>query len=771
MAMLFICALFLQNTVAQTPALNIGSHGSYGLSNHFAYFEDTGATRTLDDILQADIQTQFKPVEQGPASANFGATDSAIWLKIQLHTEPGAPRHWMLEVANAPMDSLDTYLSRADGSYDHQVGGDTQAFVQRAVAHRNHVKPLDLTPGASTNLYLRVASQGVVAVPTTLWQPAALRQSDQQTYSVFSLYLGLLIGLLLYNLLLFVSVRDPAYLLYAGMVACIGLGVASSDGIAAQFLWPESVWWNNRSPLVFQTGSGAFSILFVRSYLGSKSNAPRLDRWMRALVGLWVVAFLASLFGQYKLGRDLLALFSLVGIVVVIAAMVVSIRRRHPGAKFFALAWTAFLIGVLVQVVHNTGLMPSGPLAANAVEIGSVFEMLLLSLALADRINVAKREKELALVQVTTEQATVQALQQLQQRYRSVIEHVAEGMVVMQNERIVFVNTRATEILEAGKDQIIAQGVLRHVHTDDRAMLMERVQQRLAGGEVPERCQVRFELPGRPSKWLEFGDSMVPWDDGQGLLVFFLDVTQRHAAELETRAAVQRQQELNDLRSRFVAMTSHEFRTPLAAILSSQDLLKTYGDRIAESEKLELLGLIESGVKRMTSMLERVLLLGQVDAQMLEFKPQKIDLKALCHDLVLEAQHQHPGNPCRAVVDFQDTAGGDLYDEKLLRHIFGNLLSNAIKYSPQGGEVRLQVYAQGEHTVFDISDQGIGIPAGELGALFESFQRASNVGTIQGTGLGLAIVKESVELHGGTITVDSRAGHGSCFTVRLRQPA
>ena len=107
------------------------------------------------------------------------------------------------------------------------------------------------------------------------------------------------------------------------------------------------------------------------------------------------------------------------------------------------------------------------------------------------------------------------------------------------------------------------------------------------------------------------------------------------------------------------------------------------------------------------------------------------------------------------------------YDEKLLRHIFGNLLSNAIKYSPSGGEVRLKVVRRGTETEIEVSDHGIGIPADEIGHLFESFHRASNVGAISGTGLGLAIVKQSVALHGGSIELKSVVGKGTTFTITL----
>nr|WP_315427462.1 sensor histidine kinase [uncultured Albidiferax sp.] len=116
---------------------------------------------------------------------------------------------------------------------------------------------------------------------------------------------------------------------------------------------------------------------------------------------------------------------------------------------------------------------------------------------------------------------------------------------------------------------------------------------------------------------------------------------------------------------------------------------------------------------------------------------------------------------------FTDMPTAGIFDEKLLRHIFGNLLSNAIKYSPQGGTVSFRVFPQEQHMVFEVAGQGIGIPADEIPHLFEPFHRASNVGDIQGTGLGLAIVKNAVDLHKGSIQVSSSAQHGTCFSISI----
>jgi signal transduction histidine kinase len=128
---------------------------------------------------------------------------------------------------------------------------------------------------------------------------------------------------------------------------------------------------------------------------------------------------------------------------------------------------------------------------------------------------------------------------------------------------------------------------------------------------------------------------------------------------------------------------------------------------------------------------------------------------------------QHPDTTVRVVTDIASDASDGLFDERLLRHIFENLLSNAIKYSPNGGEVRLQVRREGLGTVFALMDQGIGIPAPALKHLFEPFHRAGNVGDIEGSGLGLAIVKSSVDLHGGHLSVLSQTDHGTCFTLRI----
>lgn len=248
---------------------------------------------------------------------------------------------------------------------------------------------------------------------------------------------------------------------------------------------------------------------------------------------------------------------------------------------------------------------------------------------------------------------------------------------------------------------------------------------------------------------------------------FIHDVTHRQRAENEIRTALARQEELNHLRSEFVSMTSHELRTPLATILSSTELLTYYSESLRANEKGQILSSIVDAVTRMTHMVDRVLFIGKVEANLLEFKPQKMDLVPLCKVLVQEVLQEWPNSSIGVTCTFPDQVVG-WFDEKLVRHALGNLLSNAVKYS-RGSQkpVHFAVTREGTDVRFVVTDHGIGIPQEDLPHLFTSFHRASNVGNIPGTGLGLSIVKRSVEAHRGRISLESTPGSGTIFSIIL----
>jgi signal transduction histidine kinase len=213
-------------------------------------------------------------------------------------------------------------------------------------------------------------------------------------------------------------------------------------------------------------------------------------------------------------------------------------------------------------------------------------------------------------------------------------------------------------------------------------------------------------------------------------------------------------------------MVSHEFRTPLSVITLSCHMLEDYRDRLSPEQNLRKLHEILEQTHQMTELLEDVLTLGKARSGTPELSTVSLDLEALCRNLV--EQLRLTDTVAHTITFISEGQFHNIWmDEKLIRHILVNLLSNAIKYSPNGGEVRLELCQQGNEVVFRIQDEGIGIPDEDQKRLFEPFHRASNTSNISGTGLGLAIVKENVDKCAGTITVESEEGRGTTFVIRL----
>jgi PAS domain S-box-containing protein len=242
------------------------------------------------------------------------------------------------------------------------------------------------------------------------------------------------------------------------------------------------------------------------------------------------------------------------------------------------------------------------------------------------------------------------------------------------------------------------------------------------------------------------------------------NIYQRKRLEEDLRQSLAKEKNLNELKSRFSSMISHEFRTPLATIQSSTDLVKHYGPKMSAERKDDHLNTIQSQVQHLTTMLDDILTISKAESVGLDFKPKSADLYALCSGLVSE--HQQNAADSRRIV-FSGTPITAVVDEKLLRQAIGNLLSNAVKYSPEGSSIYLDLTRKQEQVTICVRDQGIGIPKEDQEQLFQTFHRAENVGNVTGTGLGLAITRHAVELHGGSIRVESEVGAGTTFTVTL----
>jgi len=304
---------------------------------------------------------------------------------------------------------------------------------------------------------------------------------------------------------------------------------------------------------------------------------------------------------------------------------------------------------------------------------------------------------------------------------------------------------------------------------------------KMDGVETAEKIKTSFNIPvvyltahsdvstlNRAKATGPFGYVVKPFEMRDLHTTVDIAIARAKASE-EMRKAMEKEKELNELKSRFVTMVSHEYRTPLSTILFSAGLLEKYGFQWSEEKKQTHLQRIQTAVIQMRALLEDVLLIGKAEAEQIKFKPELMDLEKFCREIVEEEQ-ERALNQRIITLKMTDLGLSKVWmDEKLLRHILSNLLSNAVKYSPTDSVVELELACLDDDSAacFRIKDRGIGIPVADKERLFEMFHRGKNVGNIPGTGLGLAIVKRAVDLHEGEMTVESEEGVGTTFLVRL----
>lgn len=366
-------------------------------------------------------------------------------------------------------------------------------------------------------------------------------------------------------------------------------------------------------------------------------------------------------------------------------------------------------------------------------------------------------------VDITRQRNYEEAIRQSENLYRSLAEASRDLIILISNEKnIEYINSFARRALGWGELQtrlpsyahilkLIPESSIQQVFQTQQAVYTENL-----------------ALIAKNKIWL--GTWLVPIFSTHNQVDFVMavsrDITRQRETEEELQRALKAEQELNSLRYRFLTMTTHEFKTPISTILSSVELLETYGERWNVEKRNEHINRIKTAAQRLNQMLSEVLEVNRVEGSVGLELSDGIDLLQLCHEVITEIQQadqdQHP-------IIFIHT--GDMnrvnVDARSLRSIVSNLLSNAVKYSSAGNEVILELTTTPNDFWVKVRDRGIGIPEKDRNNLFEPFYRGENVTSIPGTGLGLTIVKRSVEAMGGEIYYEDNAEGGSVFRVRI----
>lgn len=337
------------------------------------------------------------------------------------------------------------------------------------------------------------------------------------------------------------------------------------------------------------------------------------------------------------------------------------------------------------------------------------------------------------------------------------------------NEHHLFWDDGMVSIYGIVESQVrqLADQWLQIIHPEDRERMQLALPSVIGDGSVFD-IDYRIVRPDGCIRYVKSSGLVLTDEDGMPyrLLGVSLDVTGIKEAEQMLRSALEKEKELGDLKSRFVSMASHEFRTPLATILASTETLSIYRERMTGDQIDTRLEKIRQQVEHMKDIMEDVLRLARMQAERIDFHPVAGDLDDFCQAIVSEF-NQQPEYHGRIIYNCSSCPVEMHFDPRMMRQVISNLIHNALKYSETDKLVYICLDCNDEEISLAVKDEGIGIPEMDLKHLFEPFHRATNVGTIAGTGLGLSITRQAIAAHQGRIEVESKVNKGSVFTLYL----
>ncbi len=363
------------------------------LGRHVDLLEDPGGSLTIEDVLTPQVAGQFRRSESDVP--NFGFSESAFWIRFALRNDGVAPIASVLELGTSDLNQVTLYAARENGGFDRTDVGNALPFASRIVPTETFGFP-ERTPMGEQAFYLRLRSSGPLQAPLTVWSPSRFARRTQQTSLEHGLFVGAMLVMLVYNLFLLISVREASYGWYVAYVASFTYMTASLTGLTLEYLWPASPWLDDRLR-VSSFGIVLTSVsLFNRSFLDLPRVLPRWNVALLALAALGAVELATTSLIPYRVAAAGISILAVTGSPIGIIAGLKAWRRGQRSARFYVLGWSTFFSGASLYSLNALGLTAAPYVSENAMKVGSLIEVVLISFALADRMNQMKAEKEQA---------------------------------------------------------------------------------------------------------------------------------------------------------------------------------------------------------------------------------------------------------------------------------------------------------------------------------------------------------------------------------------
>lgn len=352
-----------------------------------------------------------------------GYTTTGYWLKFDLNFDPQLMgKLWLLEIPFPLLDYVALYTPDTENKYKVTQTGDRSPFSQRAIDTTNFVFPIRPTQENNT-FYLHVKTQDSLQVPLFLWDKMAFIKHTASSHWLQGTYFGIMTVMILYNLFIFVSVKERSYLYYISYISCFTICQLSLEAYSFEYLWQNNTWWANVSIPFFGVLSIFFASLFAREILQSKTVLPTFDKILVTVTTSLFFTLPIILFASYNAGIYTSLAGAFIFFNLILLAGILAALKGNRTAIVFVIAWSIFLISGVITLLGMLDIVPMkyGPQAA--IQIGSAIEVVLLSIALADRINIIQKEK--AEIEAESKRILLNANKQLENSNRLKDEFIA----------------------------------------------------------------------------------------------------------------------------------------------------------------------------------------------------------------------------------------------------------------------------------------------------------------------------------------------------------
>ena len=355
-------------------------------------------------------------------------------------------------------------------------------------------------------------------------------------------------------------------------------------------------------------------------------------------------------------------------------------------------------------------------------------------------------------------------LQLAKEHVEKILHSTSDAVILLSRSGVIEqANPAFTELFELANQNSFGLQIADFIESMQTGIFEKALEELSRGGTY--RCTVTAKRADDTNFEADIVFSSLMSDPGLGIVCSIRDITMQRLIEIELRNALEKERELNELKTRFVSMVSHEYRTPLAVIQSSSSILQKYWERLTYEHRLDHLKRMDRQIDHMTTLMDEVLNIGKSDSTLHNYQFMPINIIRFCQEMVEQFSEISNHNIQLEVYSTDDIIAD--VEETMFRLAVRNLITNAIKYSDEGSKIQIKLTEQPDMFILKVTDEGIGIPDEDIPYLFDVFHRAGNVNQIKGTGLGLAIVKQAIEAHGGALNVESQLNIGTTFTITL----